>query len=166
MTENPSILLVATSLTGVASLRARLQRWACEIHFASSSMDAIGLVRNRPFDLLVSEFRLRGGSSAPLAASLIGSNATLVYSYPVEKCCWWLPAVMNGSCCWGSPGMRPREFIHFLEDFLSLIRLRRTVRSDESSGKLFELLPGTALEENAQRLRKESSATKNSADAA
>jgi len=63
--------------------------------------------------------------------------------------------------------MRPREFIHFLEDFLTVIRLRQTLLSDESSESLFELTPGeTLVEGNIQHRRKEIARTERNADAA
>lgn len=166
-TTNPTILLVAASPTGVSSLVSRFTRWSCETHFASSTAEAIALVRERPFDLLLSEFKFREGSSSPLTVSLLGSTATLIYSYPVKTGCWWLPAVQNGVLCWGSPAMRPGEFIHFLEDFLTVIRLRKTLASDECSEQSFLLTPEVAVAENRQTRRRESArAAERGADAA
>jgi hypothetical protein len=126
----PKILLVAGSPMGVSFLAARLRRWECEIDFASSCKEASTFVSDRRFDLVLSEYRLRDGSSFPLAASLIGSSTTLIYSYPVETNCWWLPAVKNGQSCWGSLAMRPSEFIAFLDDILKEICTPRVTWSD------------------------------------
>jgi hypothetical protein len=125
---------------GVSFLAARLKRWECEIDFASSCKEASTFVRDRRFDLVLSEYRLRCGSSYPLATSLIGSSTTLIYSYPVETDCWWLPAVKNGQSCWGSLAMRPSEFIGFLDDILKEIRSRQASISDEFSETLFKVI--------------------------
>jgi hypothetical protein len=138
--KTPRILLVAGSPMGVSFLAARLEKWACEIHFASSRIEADAFVSSHRFDLVLSEFGLWDGNSNSLAGSLIGSNATLVYSYPVETGCWWLPAVKNGQSCWGSLAMRPSEFIGFLDDFLKEIRSRQTDSPDEISETLFKVM--------------------------
>ncbi|HXQ26465.1 MAG TPA: hypothetical protein VN822_08685 [Candidatus Acidoferrales bacterium] len=138
--KTPKILLIAASPMGMSFLAARLKKWACEIHFASSCKEANAFVGNQRFDLVLSEFRLWDGSPYPLAASLIGSSTTLVYSYPVETGCWWLPAVKNGQSCWGSLAMRPSEFIGFLDEILNEIRSRQTASSDEVSERLFKVM--------------------------
>jgi CheY-like chemotaxis protein len=77
------ILLIAASPTGVSFLVTRLKKWECEIHFASSYKEAITFLGGKIYDLVLSELRLSDGSSYPLADLLVGSNTTLVYSYPV-----------------------------------------------------------------------------------
>ena len=81
---------------------------------------------------MLSEFRLRDGSTYSLAPLLIGLNSTLAYSHPVEAGCRWLPAVKNGQSCWGSRAMQPSEFMGFLDDTLKEIRSREAGSSDES----------------------------------
>jgi hypothetical protein len=136
--KTPKILLIAASPMGISFLATRLKKWACEIHFASSCKVANAFVSNQQFDLVLSELRMWDRGSDPLADSLVGSNATLVYSYPVETGCWWLPAVKNGRSCWGSLAMRPSEFIGFLEETLKEIRSRQPASSDESREPLFK----------------------------
>ena len=126
------VLLIAASPMGVSFLVTRLKKWACDICFASSCKEAKAFVSNQRFDLVLSEFRLRDGSSYSLATLLIGSHSTLIYSYPVETGCWWLPAVRNGESCWGSRAMQPSEFMGFLDDTLKEIRSREAGSSDES----------------------------------
>jgi DNA-binding NtrC family response regulator len=126
------ILLIATSPTGVSFLVARLKKWECEVHFASSYKEAHMFIGSKIYDLVLSEFRLSDGSSYPLTDLLIGSNTTLVYSYPVEAGCYWLPAVKNGQSCWGARAMRPGEFVAYLEEILKEIKSRRAATSEES----------------------------------
>ncbi len=117
---------------GVSFLTARLKDSACEVQFASSCYEAKALVSNHGFDLVLGEFGLRDDSSSSLAAALTGSSTTLVYAYPVEAGCWWLPAVKNGELCWGSQAMRPSEFIDFLDDTLREIKSRQPATAEES----------------------------------
>lgn len=127
----PKVLLVADNPLGVSFLAVRLDKWSCKVQVAVSCKAATAFIENTQFDVVLSQFRLRDGSSYPLAASLIGSNTTLVYSYPVETGCWWLPAVKNGESCWGSLAMRPSEFIVFLDDILKEIKSRQIASREE-----------------------------------
>jgi hypothetical protein len=138
--KTPKILLIAESPMGVSFLSARLKKWACEIHFASSCKIANALVSKQRFDLVLSEFRMWNESSNPLAALLIRSDTTLIYSYPVETGCWWLPAVKNGKACWGSLAMQPSEFIGFLDDFLKEMGSRETASLDEFGEIFFQAM--------------------------
>jgi hypothetical protein len=123
--NSPRVLLIADNPIGISFWEARFNKWACEVQFALSCKAAAAFVSHERFDLVLSQFRLRDGSSYPLAALLIGSNTTLVYSYPVETGCWWIPAVKNGQSCWGSLAMRPNDFIVFLDDILKEIKSRQ-----------------------------------------
>ncbi len=141
--KTPKTLLIAASPMAVSFLTARLNKWACETHFASTWKEANELVSNQRFDLVLSEFGVWDGSrSYQLESSLIGSNATLVYSYPVETSCWWLPAVKHGQSCWGSLAMRPSEFFGFLDEVLKEIRSPQTGSLDECGNKSFNATAG------------------------
>jgi hypothetical protein len=125
---------------GVSFLAARLEKRACETQFASSCQEASAFISSQRFDLVLSELRMWDRSSDPLAASLIGSRTTLVYSYPVDTSCWWLPAVRNGQSCWGSLAMQPSEFIGFLDGILKEIGSRQTASSDQSGKPMFKVM--------------------------
>ena len=132
------VLLIAGSPMGMSFLAARLTKWSCEIHFASSCQEANAFLSTQKYDLVLSEFRLRDGSAYSLAELLWGSNTTLVYSYSVEDSCWWLPAVKNGQSSWGSLAMQPSEIIGFLDRTIKEIRSRQTASSDEVNETLFK----------------------------
>jgi hypothetical protein len=134
MIKTSRILLIAETLIGVSCLAACLKGWECSIHFTISREEANTLVRKQQFDIVLSEFGFWNESSHPLAALLIGSDTTLVYSYPVETGCWWLPAVKNGQSCWGSLAVPPSELIDFLNDILQEKGARKTA-SMEKFGK-------------------------------
>ncbi len=129
--KTPKILLVCNSPIGMSFLAARLKKWACEVHFASSCKEASAFLNNQRFDVVLSEFRLSDGSTYPLASSLVGTRTTVVYSYPVESGCWWLPAVKNGKSCWGSLAMQPSEFVAFLDEIVTELRSHRLANADE-----------------------------------
>jgi hypothetical protein len=129
--NGPKVLLIAENPMEISLWAKRLDEWACEIHFASSCKAAKAFLRKKQFDVVLSQFRLRDGSSYPLAALLAGSNTTLVYSYPVEAGCWWLPAIKNGQSCWGSLAMRPSEFMVFLDAILREISSRQIASQEQ-----------------------------------
>jgi hypothetical protein len=164
--KDPNVLLVAQSLNGVSALASRLANLECEIQFAPSSSAAVALTERQRFDLVLCEFRMRVGSFCPLVASLIGSPATLLYSYPVKTGCWWLPAVKDGKSCWGAPAMRSPEFVRFLGEFLSAIRQGEPFSPDKIGENVFELTPVRTAEENIPPHREKKSRAKSSVDAA
>ena len=133
--KTAKILLIAESPMGVSFLAARLKKWACEIHFASSCKEASAFLSTQRYDLVLSEFRLRDGSAYPLADLLLGSNTTLVYSYSVENGCWWLPAVKDGRSSWGSLAMQPSEIIGFLEAVARPASARFEAKPDAGLGR-------------------------------
>ncbi len=143
--NTPKILLVTRNPMSMSFLTARLKKWPCEVHFCSSCREADAFVSNQRFDLVLSE--VSGGDlrSLSLAASLTGSRTTLIYSYPVETGCWWLPALKHGLSCWGSMAMRPSEFIGFLDEILKEIdiRSRLAAGSDDGSQTGFKVMAGS-----------------------
>jgi hypothetical protein len=134
--KTPRVLLITANPMSLSFLTARLRRWPCEIHSCASGREADAFVTNQTFDLVLGEFNGRDTSSLSLAASLTGSRTTLVYSYPVETGCWWLPALKHGQSCWGSLVMRPSEFIGFLDEILKEIEMRsRLATGSEDDGQ-------------------------------
>jgi hypothetical protein len=130
-TKTPKILVIAGNPMFILSLVARSKKRACEIQFATSCREANALIGGQQFDLVLSEFTLRDGSTYPLAAALTGSSSTLVYSYPLDSGYCWLPAIRSGQSCWGSLAMRPSEFVGFLDDILRDTSLGQIATSDE-----------------------------------
>jgi hypothetical protein len=122
---------------GISFLSTRLRQWACDISFASSRQEARSFVNDQQFDLVLSEFRLWGDTSTSFSGMLIGTNATLIYSYSVEHGCWWLPAVSHGRSCWGSAAMQPSEFIGFLDGILKEIKSSQAASPVETRAPSF-----------------------------
>lgn len=110
-TEVPKALLVG---------HLQAQGLGCE--FASSSQEALSLVRIYHFHLVLSPIRLRDSSLFFLMDVLDGPEVTLFYFQAVEKGCWWLPAIRCGRPCLGSPALRPGEFTAVLDAVIDEVR--------------------------------------------
>lgn len=115
----PRILLVGKSEQDLAGLEQYLRKWLCECRAATSCRQACELLRAAPFDLVLAESGLPDGGPDHLISLLVGTEATLFFSYPVHHSCWWLPAVVEGRYCWGQPGLRPAEMAPVLDRLLS-----------------------------------------------
>jgi hypothetical protein len=137
-----SVFLVGESVQG-SSLVASMDRREFECTFATSCREAFLSLQNREFDLVLSPTRLRDGTLYPLMSLLEGSSTTLFYSHPVERGCWWLPALQRGKKCFGSPALRHREFIVLLDELMKQIR-RDTLAAAETQPLLILPAPASA----------------------
>lgn len=90
------------------------ERNGCQSHFAKSEGEVAELLIAREFDIVVSTLRISGGSLRRLVALLLGSRASLFYPLRVEEGYWWLPVLMLGKECLGTPALRAAEFVHVL----------------------------------------------------
>jgi DNA-binding NtrC family response regulator len=125
--RKPKILLVGENPQGSSYLVSRLEGHGCECRFAASYQEACALLRKEGFDLVLSPIRLLSGSVFPLIDVLEGSGTTMFYSHAVEDSCWWLPALQKGQRCFGSPALRPSEFISQLD---------RIIEETQSGGRM------------------------------
>lgn len=116
--RRPQVLLAGETTSDALVLAENLERWACDLHVATTFEEACALLTERPCDLVLSDIRLADGSAYPLVTMLVGSNATLFFFQPVREGCWWLPAVLRGEYRWGAPALRPAEFARTLERIL------------------------------------------------
>jgi hypothetical protein len=120
--RKPNVLLLGENPQGSSYLVSRLEGHGCACRFAASYQEACLLLRKERFDLVLSPIRLCSGSVFPLIDVLEGSSTTMFYSHAVEDSCWWLPALRNGEKCFGSPALRPSEFIGLLDRIIGEIR--------------------------------------------
>jgi hypothetical protein len=142
-TRKPNVLLIGESAQG-SSYLASLDKRGCECSFATSCREAFLLLRIREFDLVLSQMSLRDGTAYPLMSLLEGSTTTVFYSHAVEHGCWWLPALRRGEKCFGSPALRPREFVTLLDETIDEIR-RDTLTAAESQPLLIIRAYGSVL---------------------
>jgi hypothetical protein len=133
--RKPRVLLIGETINDSSYLAKRLEERGCHCSFAKSYQESASLLRQGGFDVVLSPARLRDCGGAPLIDQLNGSGATLFYYHAVERGCWWLPALRRGRECFGSPALRPSEFVTVLDELIKELRSEEPV-----SGKGLPLL--------------------------
>ncbi len=116
--EAPKILLVGRAFTPGSQFLERLCRNGGACAIAKSLEEARAALREKEFDLVLSDIALPDGSAVPLLSLLEGTLATLYFCVGVRDGCWWLPALARGQRTWGDAALRPPEFAHALETLL------------------------------------------------
>jgi CheY-like chemotaxis protein len=113
-----TVLLVGDGARNAPVLEDHLRKRGCSICFASSKNEAMELLHDRQFDLILSEFMLSDGTALQFMSPLLGTKTTMFVSNAVEEGCWWMTAVFKGQDRTQEPGMRPREFRIRLDEVL------------------------------------------------
>lgn len=109
------VLLVGKSFQTASALSGRLRQWGFRCLFAGNMLAASQLLRTVRVDVVLSDLHLSDGTGFRLLAILAGLPVTAFLCLPVEKSCFWLPAIDAGRRCLGSPALRPSEFANALE---------------------------------------------------
>jgi PleD family two-component response regulator len=117
----PSILIVGESMQ-FTLFASGLDRTGCDCSTATSCRQAFRVLTSRDFDLVFCPTRLRDGSLFPVMSLLRGSRTTMFYFYPVERGCWWLPALRCGEICFGSAAYRGKDFVTLLDSTIKQIQ--------------------------------------------
>ena len=120
------VLLVGEEPQEFFVSRRFFERSDCQSHFAKSEPEIAELLIANEFDIVLSTYRISGGSIHRLIALLSGSRASLFYSLRVEEGYWWLPVLTLGKKCLGTPALRGGEFVHVLDQLLMQIRAKIT----------------------------------------
>lgn len=123
-------LLIGENPHGCWYLANRLHGHGCECSFAISYQEARSSLQAHDFELVLSPTKLWDITALPLIDLLEGSMVTLFYSHAVEQGCWWLPALRHGEKCFGSPALRPSEFVSVLDEVIAEIRTHWRVTED------------------------------------
>lgn len=110
------VLLVGQSFRSAQALTDRLKRWGFRCHFASSMRTACEVLSSVRVDVVLSNTHLSDGTGFGLLGALLGLPVTAFLCLPVEKGCFWLPAIDAGKECLGLPALRPSEFASALEE--------------------------------------------------
>jgi hypothetical protein len=82
-------------------------------------------MKGTQFDLVLCDLNAERVSKSLLVSSLMASRSTLFYSLPVERGCWWLPAVRQGEYCLGAPALSPREFAAAIDELSLELQIGR-----------------------------------------
>jgi hypothetical protein len=76
------------------------------------------MLRERHYDLVLSEFMLSDGTAYQLMSCLRGTDTMMFFFNVVEHGCWWINAISEGQDHSDGPGMRPGEFKIRLDEIL------------------------------------------------
>jgi CheY-like chemotaxis protein len=109
------VLLVGETFPVAHALTERLHRWMFRCRFARDLRTASDLMKSRPVNLVLSNTHLPDGTGFRLLMTLTGLPVTAFLCLPVEKSCFWLPAIDGGKACLGLPALRPSQFASTLE---------------------------------------------------
>jgi hypothetical protein len=115
-----SVLIVADTAMGFSSVSRLLEQRGCKCSFARSYPEGALLFSQHAFDLVLCSGEREGVNT--LMNRVIESSASLFRSHLVEHSCWWLPAVLRGEKCLGTPALRPGEFAKTLDSIVHEIR--------------------------------------------
>lgn len=114
----PSVLLVGRSGSWGTSVVKSLEKFGSELFFAAPQTVTSEYVRKGAYNLILLDSTVPPEQRRKLAFELIGSEASIFYTFPVENGCWWLPALRGGKDCHGAPAFRRNEFPFELERIL------------------------------------------------
>ena len=115
---SPRVLLVGRNTSWGAPLQSSLEQFGCELSFAPTLRVTSEYVRKGAYTLILLDSTVPPGQRKQLMSALVGSNTSIFHVFPVENGCWWLPALLSGEDCFGSPGYRTKEFTAELEHIL------------------------------------------------
>ena len=110
------VLLVGHSFQGAHKLNDQLGRWGFRCYFARTMQAAYELLSSVRIDVVLSDTHLSDGTGFGLLRVLAGLPVSVYFCLPVEKSCFWLPALDAGKECLGLPALRPWEFANELEE--------------------------------------------------
>jgi len=117
--SSPSILLVGRNGSWGKSILRSLEKLGAELSFHVPQSLTSEYVKNAGYELVLLDSTVTPEQRRRLASGLIGSNASIFYTFPVENGCWWLPMLRHGQDCHGAPAFRRSEFPLELERILS-----------------------------------------------
>jgi hypothetical protein len=115
----PSVLLVGRNGSWGKSMLKSLKKMGTESSFAAPRGLTSEQVKNGGYTVVLLDSTVSPGQRKQLASELIGSDASIFYTFPVENGCWWLPVLRRGQDCHGAPAFRRSEFPLELERILS-----------------------------------------------
>lgn len=113
-----NVLLVGRSGSwGILVLRS-LEKYGTELSFATPQTVTPEYVRKGDYNLVLLDSTVPPEQRRQLTSELVGSEASIFYTFPVENGCWWLPTLRRGQDCHGAPAFRRNEFPLELERIL------------------------------------------------
>jgi len=116
--SSPSVLLVGRNGSWGTSVLKSLEKFGSELFFVAPQTVTSEYVRRGSYNLILLDSTVPPEQRRKLASELIGSEASIFYTFPVENGCWWLPTLRHGQDCHGTPAFRRNEFPFELERIL------------------------------------------------
>jgi hypothetical protein len=115
---HPRTLLVGRDTSWGIPLLRSLIKFGSEFSFVPPLRVTAELVRKGAYTLILIDSTVPMGQRKQLVCGLVGSDASLFYAYPVENGCWWVPVLLSGEDCYGSPAFRTEQLLTELEHIL------------------------------------------------
>jgi hypothetical protein len=114
----PNVLLVGRNGSWGTPVLRTLEKVRSELSFATPQAVTPEFVREGAYNLILLDSTVPPEQRRRLASELIGSEASIFYTFHVENGCWWLPTLRRGQDCHGAPAFRRTEFPFELERIL------------------------------------------------
>jgi hypothetical protein len=111
-------LLVGRNGSWGTSMLKSLEKFDCELSFVAPQTVTSEYVRKGAYNLILLDSTVPPKLRRQLVSELVGSEASIFYTFPVENSCWWLPTLHRGEDCHGAPAFRRNEFPFELERIL------------------------------------------------
>lgn len=106
----PSVLLVGRETSWASPLLGLIEEFGAERVLVSPLNATSAYVKRSGHALVLLDSSVPPEQRKQLVSDLLTSGVSLFYAYPVEVGCWWLPALLFGEDCHGSPAFRASEF--------------------------------------------------------
>ena len=113
-----NVLLVGRSGSWGTLVLKSLEKFGSELSFVTPQTVTSECVRKGAYNLILLDSTVPSEQRRKLASELVGSEASIFYTFPVENGCWWLPTLRRGQDCHGAPAFRRNEFPFELERIL------------------------------------------------
>ena len=112
-----TLLIGRDTSWGIPLLRA-LVRFGSEFSFVQPLRVTPEFIRKGGYTLILIDSTVPMGQRKQLVCGMVGSEASVFYAYPVENGCWWVPVLLSGEDCYGSPAFRTEQLLTELEHIL------------------------------------------------
>ena len=106
----PTVLLVGRNGSWGTAVLKSLEKLGSELSFATPQDVTPEFLRSGSHNLILLDSTVASEQRKQLTSELNGSGASIFYTFPVENGCWWVPALLRGQDCHGTPAFRRNEF--------------------------------------------------------
>ncbi|MGH9561805.1 MAG: hypothetical protein ACRD3S_10150 [Terracidiphilus sp.] len=122
-----------------ASVARVLNSAGCEVRCAASCQEALALLQERRYRVVLSKSKLADGNPRQLIPATQAADGWLFLSFPVEDGCWWIPLMEEGQLCMEAVALHSREFSQVLLKIVKAIQPAPREAVQESSTSLADM---------------------------